>query len=247
MHYFNTKKSLVIIFTLFFIFMFSPQNVLANNSDNVDSFISQGNSPKNIYLTFDDGPDTKTTPLILDILKKEDVKATFFVVGERLNYYPSTFKRIVNEGHKIGLHSYNHILKDLYSSDLAFINQMQKTDKLLQNKFNVKTSIIRFPGGTFKRLSPSLLSKIHNCGYKVYDWNTSVGDGMYPSTPPDKLVENAISTKLKRNNIIVLLHNRPNNQNTVAALPKLIKHYKSLGYTFKVIDESTPEYYFYCK
>ncbi|WP_332665180.1 polysaccharide deacetylase family protein [Clostridium sp.] len=226
--------------------LFPVSSLAYSNSMTFDS-TNLSSPKKTIYLTFDDGPDTKTTPVILDILKKEKVPATFFVVGERLNYYPSTFKRMVNDGHKIGLHSYNHILKDVYKSDAAFISQMEKSDKLLQNKFNIKTNIIRFPGGTYKRLSPTLLSKLHKCGYKVYDWHTSVGDGMYPSTPPDKLIENAISTKTKRNNIIVLLHNRPNNKNTALALPKLIKHYKSLGYTFKVLDESTPEYYFYCK
>ncbi|MEF9952795.1 MAG: polysaccharide deacetylase family protein [Clostridium sp.] len=244
MHYFNTKKPLVIIFILFLIFILFPTNILANEQNSSKDLI---NSPKTVYLTFDDGPDPKITPLILDILKKENVNATFFVVGERLNYYPSTLKRIVSEGHKVGLHSYNHILKDVYKTDEAFINQMSMCDKLLQKRFNIETKIIRFPGGTFKRLSPKLLSKIHAKGYKIYDWHTSVGDGMYPRTDPNKLVENAISTKTKPNHIIVLLHNRPNNKNTVLALPKLIKHYKSLGYNFKILDEKTPEYYFYCK
>lgn len=205
------------------------------------------NKEKYVYLTFDDGPDPKTTPKILDTLKKENIKATFFVIGQNITYYKKTFNRIVSEGHALGLHSYTHDLKSVYKSDEAFLNEMQKSQDLINKLTGKEVSILRFPGGTFKRMTPELKNKLHLKNYKIYDWHTSVDDGMKPRTPSDTLVQNAISYKGNQSSIIVLLHNRPNNSTTAEALPKLIQHYKSKGYKFKTISKDTLEYYFYCK
>lgn len=202
---------------------------------------------KRVYLTFDDGPDPKVTPQILDILKKENVKATFFVIGENINYYGKSFARIVNEGHEIGLHSYNHELKDVYKSNKAFISQMEQSQQLIEKLTGKTVSILRFPGGTYKRMNKELYSSLNSRGFKIYDWHATVDDGMKPKTSPNKLIENAISYKGKNDDIIVLLHNRSNNSTTAEALPKLIAHYRSLGYEFSTITKDTPEYYFYCK
>ncbi|KMT22748.1 polysaccharide deacetylase family protein [Clostridium cylindrosporum] len=217
-------------------------------TDDIDSpKLVNSSKTRYVYLTFDDGPDPKITPKILDTLKSENVKATFFVIGKNVDYYKKTFKRIVSDGHTIGLHSYTHNLSEVYKSDDAFINEMKKSDKLIKSITGKTTSILRFPGGTFKRMTPSLLNKLHLNNYKIYDWHSSVDDGMYPKTSPDKLVKNALSYGTKGRDIIILLHSRPNNKTTAEALPKLIKHYKSQGYSFKTLSSNTPEYYFYCK
>lgn len=255
------NKILIFILIISFFNIYSIKNVYANNinvhsyEDDNDKNDNESECPtllsaskeKNVYLTFDDGPDPKVTHQILDTLKQENIKATFFVIGQNINYYKKPFNRIVNEGHSIGLHSYTHELKDVYKSDESFLSEMEKSQSLIKNLTGQTVSILRFPGGTFKRLTPTLLDKLHAKNYKIYDWHATVDDGMKPRTSANKLVENAISYKGKNNDIIVLLHNRYNNSTTAEALPKLIKHYKSLGYTFKSISNDTPEYYFYCK
>lgn len=226
----------------------SPETNNDNPLEDSDGIIPISTTQKKyVYLTFDDGPDPKTTPQILDILKKENVKATFFVIGQNITYYKKTFNRIVNENHTLGLHSYTHDLKEVYKSDSSFINEMTKSRKLIKSLTGKDINILRFPGGTYKRMTPSLKSKLQNMNYKIYDWHSSVDDGMKPRTAPDDLVKNALSYKPKGNHIIVLLHSRPNNQTTADALPKLINYYKTNGYEFRTITTKTPEYYFYCK
>ena len=100
-----------------------------------------------VYLTFDDGPDDKITPQILDILKAEGVKATFYVCGNMVEANPEVLKRIFNEGHAIGNHSYNHRYDELYKSPWSFMEQIIKTDTAIKDVIGVRPFIIRAPGG----------------------------------------------------------------------------------------------------
>ncbi len=202
-----------------------------------------GEEEKIIYLTFDDGPSV-ITDRVLDILKKNDVKATFFLIGNQVEGQEAVVKRINDEGHSIGLHSYTHKFKRLYSSKEAFIKEMYDTQDAINKVTGTSPNIIRFPGGSRKRLDDEMLQLLHCCNFKIYDWNMALSDGIKPNTPPDKLIKEGTSGKDKPDTIILLMHCDYMHKNTCRALPQIINYYKKQGYEFKVIDENTPEYYF---
>lgn len=133
---------------------------------------------KIIYLTFDDGPSYNVTNKVLDILKENNVKATFFLIGNQIDGLEDVVKRIHKEGHIIGLHTYSHKIKKVYSIRNSFINEMLQCREKINAVVGVSPSIIRFPGGSYKRLSETFLTKLHSYNFKVYDWNMVTSDGL---------------------------------------------------------------------
>lgn len=204
---------------------------------------------KIVYLTFDDGPTKGVTEQILDVLKAEDVKATFFVVGKEIIQREAILKRIYEEGHAIGLHSYSHNIPKIYSSEDTFMTEMQqaedKINEVLQEK--IEFNVIRFPGGSSGRLTERLLNKIHEEGYKVFDWNVNLEDGVKPNLEPWQLVENAKKCSRDTTKRIILAHCNLNNKSTPKALPGIIKYYRDQGYEFRVLDEQADEFYYRIK
>jgi len=196
------------------------------------------------YLTFDDGPTYIVTNALLDVLKKENVKATFFVVGKEIEGKESILKRIYDEGHSIGLHTYSHNFKKIYRSTEAFIDEMTKTSDKIEEVTGCAPKIIRFPGGSSKRLNAFTLDELHKNNFKIYDWNVNVCDGINPNLSVSQLIENSQIIKGNKNVAIILMHCNFNNKNTIKALPGIIKYYLDLGYEFKAITEETPEYYY---
>ena len=196
------------------------------------------------YLTFDDGPTYVITNALLDVLKKENVKATFFVVGKEIEGKELILKRIYDEGHGIGLHTYSHNFNKIYRSTEAFIDEMAKTSNKIEEVTGSAPKIIRFPGGSSKRLNAFTLENLHKNNYKVYDWNVNVCDGINPNLSISELIKNAQIIKGNKDVAIILMHCNFNNKNTVKALPGIIKYYLDLGYEFKAITEETPEYYY---
>lgn len=216
---------------------FTPINPSTNQSNDV-------NPTKFVYLTFDDGPTYVVTDAILDELKIAKIKATFFVVGKEIEGKEKILSRIYHEGHSIGLHTYSHNFKKIYRSSEHFINEMKKASDKIEQVIGFAPKIIRFPGGSSKRLNTVILETLHKNNFKVYDWNVNIYDGINPNLTPDLLVKNAHTIKGNRNIAIVLMHCNFNNRNTVKALPGIIKYYLDLGYQFKTITEDTPEYYY---
>lgn len=202
---------------------------------------------KTIYLTFDDGPSCKVTDNVLDILKENEVNATFFLIGNQIKGKEDVVKRIYYEGNAIGLHTYTHKISKIYSSDDTFIQEMIECRNEINRVIGVSPNIIRFPCGSDKRLNPNNLKKLHDKGFKIYDWDLDNTDGINPKLSPDVLYRKAIKGSENRNNIILLLHCTDMQKNTCKALPRIIKYYKSKGYEFKVISEDTPELYFHMK
>lgn len=235
------KKKLFNILIVSFIIIFSTPITICNASDES----SHEDSSKAIYLTFDDGPSKKVLPDILDILSKENVKATFFIIGKEIDGREDLLKRIHEEGHSIGLHSFTHDRNNLYRSNDSFLNEMIKTQEIINKTIGTSPKILRFPFGanniTYK-LTPSMVELLHKNNFKIYDWNVDSGDGANYNAPANTYIKNSKSTK---NNIILLMHCADINKNTVKALPSIISYYKSNGYIFKTIDESTDEY-FHC-
>ena len=200
---------------------------------------------KNIYLTFDDGPGGKVTEKVLDILKDEEVPASFFLIGEEINNQSALVKRIYDEGHSIGLHSMTHNQKKLYSSDEFFLKEMKETQEVINEVTGYSPYILRFPFGcnnTCYKLKESLVNSLHDNNYKIYDWNVDSSDGANPNASPSAIYKNSISDK---SNITLLMHCSNLHKNTAKALPQIIKYYKEKGYVFKKIDETTPEVYHY--
>lgn len=197
------------------------------------------NTVGKIFLTFDDGPSNATTGRLLDILKKYNVKATFFVTG---NGSDDLIKREYNEGHSIGLHTYSHSYKTVYASEEAFFNDLAKVDQRVYNAIGIHSKITRFPGGASNTVSKfnkgimtRLAKQLTEKGYKYWDWNVSSGDAG-DTTNPDKIVENVTSncTKDKRN--IVLMHDI--HEYTVNAIERIILWAKENNYQFYRIEEN---------
>ncbi|MGH4138965.1 polysaccharide deacetylase family protein [Clostridium sp.] len=217
--------------------VFKPLNISLKDS-------SDFRTSKIAYLTFDDGPTYVITAALLDILKKENVKATFFVVGKEIEGKESILKRIYLEGHSIGLHTYSHNFKKIYRSTEDLIYEMEKTSDKIQEVIGITPKIIRFPGGSSKHLNAFSLETLHKNSFKVYDWNVNIYDGINPNLSVSQLVENSRIIKGNKNAAMVLMHCNFNNKNTVKALPKIIQYYSESGYIFKAITEDTPEYYY---
>lgn len=202
------------------------------------------NKKKIIYLTFDDGPSHKVTNNVLDILKENKINGTFFLIGNQIKGKEDIVKRIYNEGNGLGLHSYTHNYKKIYGNEDNFIKEMFDCRNEVKRVVGISPNIIRFPGGSSKRLSKGFLIKLHEKNLKIYDWNLDNCDGLKPKTSPEELYEKAIEGSGKKKKIILLLHCTDVHENTYKALNKIIKYYKSKGYEFRTITEETAELYF---
>ncbi len=188
---------------------------------------------KIIYLTFDDGPTDSTTPKILDILKENDVKATFFVIGRQIQTRKEILRRTLAEGHSIGVHSYSHEYSEIYRSPHALLKDIEQCRSAIISVVpSWKGNIYRFPGGE-GGLSQELGNAVRNAGYRVCGWNASTEDAISPNATADELFENALRTAGERKKIILLMHDGVGYKETVRCLPKLIRHYKNAGYTFE--------------
>ncbi len=232
----KSKKVLYNIFFIIFLISVSIPNCYAKE-------LTKNDDHKTVYLTFDDGPSIITDNL-LDTLKKCNVKATFFIVGKEIPGREKVLKRIYDEGHSIGLHTYSHNFKKIYKSEDIFIQEMLSSQTKIKEITGYSSTLIRFPGGSSKHLSGSMLEKIHKNNLKVFDWNSSLEDGVKPNLSVDELVKNSKKCKVCDHRIILLMHCNSNNTNTIKALPRIIENYRNCGYEIKPITDSTPEYYY---
>ncbi|MBU3181957.1 polysaccharide deacetylase family protein [Clostridium psychrophilum] len=233
------KKSLIIFTAILFIsYLISSQIALGYST-----LTKNNDDEKVIYLTFDDGPSIMTDK-VLDVLKKNNVKATFFIIGNQIKGQEAVVKRIYTEGHSIGLHTYTHTYKKIYSTRNGFVAEMLKSQDEINSLIGIKPTIIRFPSGSSKHLTNAFLKQLHNYNLKVYDWNMVMSDGINCKTSPDKLYREATKNTATQHPIILLMHCDYMHKNTCKALPRVLKFYKDNGYKFKIIDNKTPENYF---
>ena len=202
----------------------------------------ESNGRKVVYLTIDDGP-SQNTQAVLDILDRYGCKATFFVIGQDPDYFPM-IKEAYDRGHTIGLHSYSHDYSYVYSSVGAFFDDLAAIGQIVEGQIGYVPCFIRFPGGSSNTVSANysqgimseLVGAVQAQGYQYYDWNMSVGDGAVISA--DEVYGNATApTDLE--NIVLLCHDSGTKQSTVEALPGIIEHYQSLGYSFEALDRSS--------
>lgn len=202
---------------------------------------------KVIYLTFDDGPAAKNTEDVLNVLKENSVNATFFLIGEQIPGQEELVKRMYDEGNALGLHSMTHKKNHLYCSDECFLKEMLDDQAAIESVVGVKPVILRFPFGCNNNsyhISENMVNLLHENGLKIYDWNVDSGDGANPHLSPAQLFKNSKSDK---DRIILLMHCSYASKNSPKALPDIIKYYKEQGYTFKTIDDTTPEEFHFIK
>ena len=199
-----------------------------------------------IYLTFDDGPSANVTPKILDILKKKNVQATFFI----LNYgsdLESVIKREYSEGHTIGIHGYSHDYKQIYKSEEAYMSNLKTLqDKIKKTTGGYVATVTRFPGGssnTISKFNPGIMSKLTKLvlknGYTYFDWNVSSEDAAGAKSA-DELYNNVVGRLRKNRANVVLMHDFTSNQAILQALPRIIDYGLQNGYKFYKITPNTP-------
>lgn len=200
------------------------------------------NPEKVIYLTFDDGPSKHTTYL-LSILKKYNVKATFFVVGSK---YRNVISQIYEDGHSIGAHSYTHEYKDIYSSMDAYFEDLEIIRNIIFEETGYYTNLIRFPGGSSNSVSKNykkgimteLSKEVEARGYQYFDWNVSSGDAGQ-TIDTETVYQNVISGIGNKKTAIVLQHDTK--KYSIDAVEKIIQWGIENGYTFLPLDMNSPK------
>jgi len=193
-------------------------------------------SQPTVYLSFDDGP-SEWTPQVLDILQKEQVSATFFVLGSQAERRGETIRRIVREGHALGNHSYNHKYEELYSSFDGLWQQVERTGRILTELTGSEPALLRAPGGTHGHFDAFYYYYLDRAGYTVYDWNVDSGDSRRRGVPAADILANVKAGKLQHE-VHVLMHDGTGHGETVKALPDIIAYYKAKGYQFAAYDST---------
>lgn len=199
-----------------------------------------------VYLTFDDGPTFDITPKILDILKEENVKATFFVINYTKDKEP-LIKRIIEEGHSIGIHGNSHKYAEEYQSADHFMDNVYTMEKKIKDLTGVETKIIRFPGGSSNTVSKyysvgimtTLTKRVLQEGYRYFDWNIPSGDSGDVDTS-EAVYNNVVKNLGKDYPNMVLMHDFSGNKKTVNSLRDIIKYCKNNGYILDKIGDDTP-------
>lgn len=178
---------------------------------------------KKVYLTFDDGPIPEVTSWVLDVLKDENIHATFFCVGDNVFKYPDIFNQLIREGHKVGNHTFNHLP--------AF---KTKTDQYVQNVVDaedyIKTDLFRPPHGQLKLALYRILKK----RYKIVFWDLLSCDFDQKKSGEQCL---QITQKYVRPGSVIVFHDSLKaEKNLRYTLPRLIKYLKKEGYSFDVVS-----------
>lgn len=169
-------------------------------------------NPRSMYLTFDDGPSAENTDMVLDVLKEKDVKATFFVIGEYVRKYPETARRIVDEGHTIGIHCDVHDYGPLYASADSYIEDFEKAYDTVLEVTGVEAKFFRFPGGSVnsynKGVRDDIIARMEEKGFIYYDWNASIEDASCHEKTQEELIRCARDTAMERKKVVLLAHDR---------------------------------------
>ncbi|NWK68998.1 polysaccharide deacetylase [Bacillus paramycoides] len=195
-----------------------------------------GQVRKIAYLTFDDGPG-KYTAELLNILKQNDAKATFFLIGANVKQYPDLVKQEKTEGHYVGMHSMTHNYAKLYTNG-QYVNEMKEDQGLIANIIGESPKLTRPPYGSTPGLNEALRNKVVEAGFKVWDWTIDTSDWTYSHLPVDvaaaKIADTVIANA-KNPKEVILLHDI--HRQSVAAIPAIIKGLKAKGYEFEAYHE----------
>ena len=191
------------------------------------------------YLTFDDGPSPNNTPAILDILKEYDIRATFFLIGSMAEKYPEIVKRIYDEGHVIGNHTYSHDYGYIYKNNTNFLKDVEKADRVFKQILgeDFETRLFRFPGGSFGKHKAPMRKAIVDAGYTFYDWNALNGDAEGIKLSNSYLIRRLKETTRNKKNAIILMHDGSSKVGTVETLRENIEYLIAQGGHVRVLEE----------
>ena len=208
-------------------------------------------APRTAYLTFDDGP-SGLTPQVLSILRRENIRATFFVTGAGVEQHRELIQQMAAEGHVLGNHTYSHDYR-LYRSEAAFMEDVHKLDRALLELTGSAPELLRFPGGSNTRLGrakgtpwmlPRLVRRVQEEGYQYFDWNVSSTDAAQAVQPKEEIVGAVLSAAANKNSAIVLMHDARGKTTTVEALPEVIRGLRKLGFRFEVLHKDSRAVHF---
>ena len=213
--------------------------------------VDKADDSKIAYLTFDDGPSTRNTPRILDILKEYNIKATFFVNGHGKK---ELYRRIADEGHAIGNHTYSHNYKDIYSSVVSFKKDVDKLSDYIEDVTGERPELFRFPGGSNNTVSRRYGGKTvmktlcqvitSDMGYQYFDWNVSAEDTTAYRASKGLIVRSALNGAKHKKHAIILMHDAAPKTTTVEALPEIIDGLIKMGFKFDVLTKGTTKIQF---
>lgn len=251
--FFIIKRKKVILFFILCIliclivyFIFNLVNkktllVSAFEEENFQDKISNlmNGNEKIAYLTFDDGPTSKSTPKILEILSEENVEATFFVIGKHVKQNPELVKQAYNDGHYIANHGYSHNNNKLYSSGDSFINEIKSTDLEIGKAIGIddySSHIFRFPNGymanAFKSQKQQYAKLLNDIDYAYIDWNCLNKDSEKKYTNSE-LLNNLKNSCKNKGTLVILMHDTSDVNETDLVLKDSIDYLKEEGYIFK--------------
>ena len=203
--------------------------------------IYRSTGEKRVFLTFDDGPSKSVTPLILDLLKQENVKATFFVLGNNTKYNPDLVKREFEEGHYIANHGYTHKYSTVYASPEATLEEYNFTQQAIRDALgnqNYKSKVFRFPGGSnggyYHTAKQNSKAYLRENGIVHLDWNCLSKDAEGANTK-EALMQNVIDTMGDKDSVVILMHDASDKILTYEMLPDLISYLREKGYKFQTI------------
>ena len=194
---------------------------------------------KQAFLTFDDGPSKTVTIPILDLLKQENIKASFFVLGSRVELYPDIVKRAYYEGHYIANHGYSHKYSQIYESKETVLDEYNKTNQAVRNAIGnaiYNTNIFRFPGGSvggkYNNIKAEAKDFLEQNNIVSVDWNALNGDSEGLNTE-EKLLNRLKETVQNKNSVVILMHDAGDKKKTYNILPQIIEYLRQERYEFK--------------
>lgn len=219
------------------------KNTRITTSQQVDNILNiyKNTGEKRVFLTFDDGPSKTVTPLILDLLKKENIKATFFLLGSRVEYNPDLVKRAYDEGHYIANHGYSHQYSSIYSSIDSILDEYNKTEQCIQKALgdsNYHSNLFRYPGGSnggkYNKLKQEAKEVLKQNQIAYLDWNALSNDAAGAKTK-EELINNIKSTVEGKSSVVILMHDASDKILTYETLPDVISFLREQGYKFETI------------
>lgn len=194
---------------------------------------------KRAFLTFDDGPST-VTPQILDTLKNENIKATFFMLGTSVENFPETAKRVWDEGHYVANHGYSHVYSSIYSSTQAVFDEYVRCEEAIRNALGEPeycSHLFRFPGGIpggkYEHLKREAKQVLEDNNILSIDWNALTGDAETQHPVAEKLMAELQETTQDKNSVVILMHDAQAKKVTADMLPDIIAYLRGEGYEFK--------------
>ncbi len=220
----------------------SMEIVNAKEKEIVTGSAVEEEKTKRVFLTFDDGP-SKQTERVLNILEKKKVKATFFTIGREDEFSQNIYRRIVKEGHTLGMHSYSHIFKEIYGSLDGFKKDFHRISDYLEKITGVRPVFYRFPGGSSNTVNEIPVEQYTNFlkeqGVEYVDWNVIAANGISDNVTKKDMVRSVMEGVAKYDTSIVLLYDSADKKMTADSLSAMIDSLQAAGYELLPMDDST--------